>query len=246
MADTLPKLYDELADWWQVISPTEDYADEAAFFNTLFKEKSKIPVRTILELGAGGGNVAYYLKQDFKMTLTDLSPGMLAMSKQQNPDCEHIVGDMRDIRLDRTFDGVFIHDAIMYMTSETDLQRAIQTAYEHCKPGGVVVIAPDCTKEHFKATTDYEGHDKDGRSARYIQWNSDPDPSDSVFNCEFIIALKEGEELSVVTDRQVCGIFPRQTWLDIMTKVGFTPHYVEDTSTSGEVNERLEVFVGLK
>ena len=34
------------------------------------------------------------------MTLTDIAPGMLAMSESINPECEHIVGDMRTLRLD--------------------------------------------------------------------------------------------------------------------------------------------------
>ena len=36
------KLYDELADWWQVVLPTSDYTDEGAFFNKLLKDASVI------------------------------------------------------------------------------------------------------------------------------------------------------------------------------------------------------------
>jgi ubiquinone/menaquinone biosynthesis C-methylase UbiE len=245
MAD-LPKLYDELASWWQLISPTEDYAEEAEFFMRLFKTEPKTDAKTILELGAGGGNVAHYLKRDFEMTLTDLSPSMLEMSKQQNPDCKHVVGDMRTLRLDKLFDCVFIHDASMYMTSRQELKQAIQTAFDHCKSGGVVVVAPDCVLETFSNVTEFEEHESGGRSVRYMHWSSDPDPTDETFNYDFVIALKQDEELSVVTDRQVCGIFPRQTWLDVMKEVGFEPKIVEDTSTSGEAQERIEVFVGTK
>src|SRR5215213_6124683 len=113
------KLYSELAEWWQVVSPTSDYVDEAAFFGSLFEEAG---VSTILELGAGGGNIASFLKHDFEMTLTDLSPQMVESSKKQNPECEHVVGDMRSVSLGRSFDSVFIHDAIMYMLSEDDLR----------------------------------------------------------------------------------------------------------------------------
>lgn len=49
---------------------------------------------------------------------------------------------MRLLRLGRMFDGVLIHDTIMYMSSEEDLRAALVTAYEHCKPGGVVGIRP--------------------------------------------------------------------------------------------------------
>jgi trans-aconitate methyltransferase len=49
------------------------------------------------------------MKKDFEMTLVDLSPQMLEVSKRQNPDCEHVVGDMRTVRLGREFDAVFVH-----------------------------------------------------------------------------------------------------------------------------------------
>src|ERR671910_3182436 len=149
MTNEQPKLYTELAGWWQLVSPTEDYADEAAFFKELFQAEN---AKTVLELGSGGGNVAWFLKKDFALTLTDISGAMLAESKKQNPELADVEGDMRALRLGMTFDGVLIHDAIMYMTSEQDLRAALITAYEHCKPGGVVVIAPDWVAETFRPT----------------------------------------------------------------------------------------------
>ncbi|MDQ3123254.1 MAG: class I SAM-dependent methyltransferase [bacterium] len=238
-----PKLYTTLADWWQLFSPTSDYADEGGFFISLFQDAG---AQTILELGAGGGNVAWYLKKHFKITLTDLSVGMLDMSKKQNPECEHTQGDMRDLRLGRIYDGVLIHDAIMYMLSEADLKAAIQTAHAHLKQGGTLVIAPDCIRETFKETTDYEGHDNGNRGVRYIQWVTDPDPTDTQFNYDFVIALKENGKLWTEIDRQVCGIFPRQTWLDILKRSRFDARIVEDNSTVGETNERTEIFVAVK
>jgi ubiquinone/menaquinone biosynthesis C-methylase UbiE len=91
-----PRLYSELAGWWQLISPTEDYANEAAFFKVLFRAEG---AKTVLELGSGGGNVASFLKGDFTLTLSDISGAMLAESKKQNPELEHLEGDMRTLRL---------------------------------------------------------------------------------------------------------------------------------------------------
>src|SRR6266481_2515141 len=90
------------------------------------------PPRTVLELGSGGNN-AFHLKSEFEMTLVDLSPQMLAVSRALNPECEHRVGDMRTVNLGRTFDAVFVHDAISYMTSEADLVAATRNAYRHCR-----------------------------------------------------------------------------------------------------------------
>src|SRR5260370_768990 len=83
---------------------------------------------TVLELGSGGGNSAFHLKAHFAMTLVDLSPRMLLVSRKLNPECEHIRGDIRTLRLGRTFDAVFVHDAICHMTTEPDLRAVLQTA----------------------------------------------------------------------------------------------------------------------
>ena len=239
MSEDLPKLYTELSGWWQLISPTEDYADEAAFFAELFRAEG---VRTVLELGSGGGNVAWFLKRDFQLTLTDLSGAMLAESKKQNPELEHIEGDMRTLRLGRKFDGVLIHDAIVYMTSEEDLRAAFVTAFEHCGPGGVAVIVPDWVAETFRPRTTAEGTDAGERGVRYIEWIWDADPNDTRVNNEFILALKENGELRTVVDRQVEGLFPRATWMRLLEEVGFAAEAVEDPSTDGE----REVFLGRK
>ena len=105
----------------------------------------------LLELGSGGGNNASHLKARFTCTLTDISPDMLALSQTLNPECEHLEGDMRTLRLGREFDVVFIHDAISYLTTEDDLGAAIETAAAHTRPGGLVILTPDATTENLPA-----------------------------------------------------------------------------------------------
>ena len=235
-----PKLFTELASWGQLVSPTDFYANEATFFKELLRAED---ARTVLELGSGGGNVAWLLKNDFTLTLTDISAEMLAQSKKRNPELEHLEGDMRTLRLGRTFDGVLIDDAIMYMTTEEDLRAALLTAYEHCKPGGVVVIAPDWVAETFRPHTTHEGADAGERGIRALEWIWDADPNDTKVNYEIILALKEGDNLRTVVDRHVVGIFPRATWVRLLEEVGFEVKVVEDLSTEAE---RSEVFLGHK
>ena len=106
----MPRLYEELAEWWPTFSTPQGYREEAAFFNRVLTKTSAPPPLTVLELGSGGGNSAFHLKARFAMTLVDISPNMLAVSRALNPDCEHIEGDIRAVRLERTFDAVFVHD----------------------------------------------------------------------------------------------------------------------------------------
>jgi SAM-dependent methyltransferase len=224
-----PKLYGELASWFHLLSSPSDYAEEADFARKLLVETGMGAPRTLLELGSGGGNNASHLKAHFQMTLVDLSPGMLELSRQLNPECEHLAGDMKTLRLGRVFDAVFVHDAIMYMTTEHELRRAVETALVHCKPGGAAVFMPDVVRETFVSLTTHGGHDGNGRSIRYIEWTFDVDPADSVYTVDFAYLLREGSEsLRVVHDRHVFGIFARDTWLSLLRDVGFDPRVVPD------------------
>ena len=157
--DTSDLYGDELAPWFHLLTPPAEYADEAAFALGMMREHVVGPLETALELGSGGGNMASHLKRWLQLTLTDVSPAMLAVSATINPDCEHLVGDMRTLRLGRTFDAVLIHDAICYMTSEADLRAALATAAEHLRPGGVAVFEPDHVRESFVPATDHGGED---------------------------------------------------------------------------------------
>ncbi|HIN10817.1 MAG TPA: class I SAM-dependent methyltransferase, partial [Acidobacteria bacterium] len=98
MTAPLPRLYSDLADWWPLLSSPGEYVEEASFYRRTLVDASSAPPRTLLELGSGGGNNASHLKAYFQLTLVDLSPSMLAVSRTLNPTCEHIVGDMRDVR----------------------------------------------------------------------------------------------------------------------------------------------------
>ncbi len=216
----LPRLYDELAEWWPLFSAPEDYEEEAGFYHAALVAACE--PRTVLELGSGGGNNASHMKRHFELTLVDLSPSMLAVSRALNSECEHLQGDMRSVRLEREFDAVFVHDAIAYMTSEADLARAIETAFVHCKPGGVALLVPDDFVETFEPTTSHGGHDGVGRSLRYLAWTHSP--RDGTCRTDFAIVLRaDGEPTRVVLDEHVDGVFEREHWLTLCRDAGFEP-----------------------
>ncbi len=216
------KLYGELAEWWPIFSGPEEYREEAAYFARTLIESSKPPPRRVLELGCGGGNNAFHLKAHFEMTLVDLSPGMLAVSQAINPECEHINGDIRKIRLGRTFDAVFVHDAICHMTTEADLRAVMKTAFEHLRPGGVALFVPDEVRETFAEETDHGGNDADRGSVRYLQWITDPNPRDNTYVVDFAILIRDGQgQTRLVHDRHTMGLFARAKWRSLLREVGF-------------------------
>lgn len=240
-----PLLYAELAAWWPLMSPPEDYVEEAAFYQQTLLDAAGSPPRTVLELGSGGGNNASHLKAAFEMTLVDPSPGMLRVSRALNPESEHVQGDMRTVRLGREFDAVFVHDAVCYMTTEADLRRAMETAYVHCRPGGVALFCPDHLRENFSGSTEHGGEDGEGRGMRYMMWTWDPDPADGTYTVDFAYLLREADgSVRVEHDRHVEGLFSRADWLRLLAEVGFEPRAVPFEHS--EVDYAAEVFVGRK
>lgn len=224
------RLYSDLAAWWPLLSPPEEYGEEADFFAQVFSRVGLPSSPSLLELGSGGGSVAFHLKKSFaQITLTDLSPEMLAVSRIWNPECEHLEGDMRILRLGRAFDVVFIHDAIDYMTTPEELRQAMETAYVHCRTGGLALFVPDHLRETFRPSTEHGGRDGADRALRYMEWTYDPDESDSTYVTEFVFLLQQGRQPAWVEHEQhICGLFPRSGWVGLLRQVGFQPERIRD------------------
>mgnify|MGYP000896348732 FL=1 len=240
------RMYEDLAEWWPLISPPADYAEEAALYTAALRAFGARPAWTLLELGSGGGNNASHMKGGFELTLVDPAPGMLAHSRALNPECEHAEGDMRTVRLGRTFDRVFIHDAICYMTTEADLRLALETAFVHCRPGGAALFAPDHVRETFHEGTDDGGADDGRRALRYLEWTWDPDPNDTAYTVDYAYILRDHDgTASVIHDRHVEGLFPRATWLRLLAEVGFEAHRVPFEHSELEAGT-YEGFVGVR
>jgi methyltransferase family protein len=245
--DTSDLYGDDLAPWFHLLTPPAEYADEAAFALGMMREQVVGPLETALELGSGGGNMASHLKRWLELTLTDISPAMLTVSATINPECEHVVGDMRTLRLERTFDAVLVHDAICYMTTEDDLRAAMATAVEHLRPGVVAVFEPDHIRETFAVGTDHGGEDgpplADGRpgpALRYLEWTTDPDPSDTTYQVEYAVLTRDADgRVRVRHDQHIEGIFWQETWLALLADVGLPAVPVDDP-------EGRVIFVGTR
>ena len=240
-------IYHDLASWWPLLSAPEEYAEEATYYARVLREHVRREPSTLLELGSGGGNNASHMKHEFdRLTLVDRSLGMLDVSRSLNPECEHEVGDMRNVRLGRRFDLVFVHDAICYATTPADLNAVVETAYAHCETGGAALFAPDFVRESFEPSTDHGGHDgADGRALRFLEWSWDPDPSDTTYCVEYALLLREPDgRVTPRHDRHLEGLFTSEVWLETLGAQGFTPHALWHRH-AGEPIDRV-VFVGAR
>ena len=221
------RLYSDLTHWYRLIDPPADHADEAAAYTGALTGAIRGSAATLLELGAGAGHHALFMKRHFRCTLTDISEAMQALSRELNPECAHLSGDMRSLRLGREFDAVFVHDAVCYITSADDLARVAATAFIHTRPGGAALFAPDYVRERFKDTASLMTADEGSRSLRGIEWAWDPDPSDTKYQVEYSLLLRDGATVTSVTDRHVEGLFAIAEWTSVLERAGFAVELVE-------------------
>jgi hypothetical protein len=121
----------------------------------------------------------------------------------------------------------------------------MQTAFEHCRPGGVALFAPDHVRENFQPSTDHGGNDGHDRSLRYLEWTHSPDASGATYVVDYAyLRCQAGQPVNVVHDQHVCGLFSRADWLRLLGEVGFAASVIPFQHS--EVNYTLDVFLGVK
>ena len=133
---------------------------------------------------------------------------------------------MRTLRLGRTFDVVFVHDAVAYMTTEDDLRDCIGTALAHTRPGGVALFVPDCTRETFRPAPSHGGHDGRRRARRSATSSGRSTPiraTRATRSTTRSLVREPGRAAAGRPDHHVEGLFPEHTWLYLLERAGFEP-----------------------
>jgi hypothetical protein len=215
-------LYEELAELWLTLSPPEVYAEAAELYAAALSQAARGPIGTLLELGAGAGHLAASLPETWRLTLVDRAPRMLALCAGTVPRAERVLGDMRTLRLGRTFDAVLLQDAVMYLRSEAELREVFATAAAHLRPGGAFLVVPDIVAEDFEEHCAVGGRSEGPRAAQLLEWHWDPDPSDSTYQVDFAALIRDPDgRVRCVHDQHTLGLFPWATFARLLREAGF-------------------------
>jgi SAM-dependent methyltransferase len=241
-------LYTDLAWLWPMWGDAAgEYAHYCQHVTSLIQQYAKRQTSTLLDMGCGGGKNVLNLKRQFNVTGVDLSPTMLEQARNLNPECSFVQGDMRTVRLDRTFDAVLMDDAISYMSCLADFVSAFRTASGYLNPGGVLITTPDVTTETFQqnktiATPGARTGIRNGLDVVFIENVYDPDPADEQYETTILYLIRDHGQLRIETDYWTMGLFSIDTWRSVLRETGFEVH--EGRYTAGE--DEYTVFACVK
>ena len=236
MTDPTCRLYSDLAWLWPMWGDAGEYAPYCEHVTRLIRQYARREVHSLLNMGCGGGKNVFNLKQQFDVTGLDISPAMLDLARQLNPECRFVQADMRTFSLPERFDAILIDDAIAYMTTEADLRAVFERAYAHLNAGGVMVCGPDDTQETFVQNHTKVSHAAAARKPEhveviFIENNFDPSPADTEYDALMIYLIRENGQLRIEQDLHHLGLFPLDVWRRLLRDVGFEldeAEYAED------------------
>lgn len=214
-------MYNELASLWHLISPPSFYADDALRIIRVVRENVPGPERNVLILGGGGGSLTVWLKEVFDITIVDKSRAMLDVSRDINPECEHVRGDMRRLRLRSRYDAVVLPDAVSHMSSPRDVRAALRTAHHHCRVGGVAIVMPETFSDTFHPQEQVRRFFR-GNCGLYLRRVTMPDEKDPHrYEGDYRIRIRVGDDVQHCHEVHTYGLYSQDEWVALMKDTGF-------------------------
>lgn len=96
---------------------------------------------SILDLGCGTARDLAGLADIHDCIGVDVQPALIEHAQDQHPELDLRVGDLRTIRLDRTFDTILcLGNSLAYLHHNDDIQAAFATFAAHAHTGTLLII----------------------------------------------------------------------------------------------------------
>jgi SAM-dependent methyltransferase len=242
--------YGDLAWTESIIAPPEHYTELADIYVKFIRDHAGTGARSLLHLGCGAGGLDHTFKRHFAVTGVDLSPAMLEIARQVNPEITYLQGDMRSIDLAQRFDVVAIPDSIDYMVTLADLRSAITTSARHLEPGGVLLVVGKLREEFRDNNFCYTGA-KGGVEITIFENNHVSRHDPSTYQATLVYLVRQHDELSIHTDCHTLGLFSRAEWLEVFGSAGLEVQLtrldgVYEPFILNEGEYPMQVLVGVK
>lgn len=116
-----------------------NYDEEYAFYNNLIQEYK---ASTTLEIGSGTGNLAKRFNENNQNYQgLDYSDDMIAIAKERNKNSSFTQGDMRDFKLNKTFDSILITGrSTSYLITNDDVNRTFDSIHKNLNENGILIF----------------------------------------------------------------------------------------------------------
>jgi SAM-dependent methyltransferase len=136
----VPEPFDAYGSYYDLLYRDKDYGAEVEYVHGLLARHG-IAGRELLEFGSGTGKHGRLLAQrGYRVLGIEVAAEMVARAASA-PGFETKQGDIRTVRLGRTFDAVLsLFHVISYQTGNADVQAVFARAAEHLRPGGLFIF----------------------------------------------------------------------------------------------------------
>lgn len=225
-------MFSMTADLYDVIygAKGKDYQAESQHIHEIIQKTKKSSGNTMLDVGCGTAVHLTYLEKHYQPEGLDLDRKMLDMAKERLPHIPFHQGNMTEFNLDKQFDVIIsLFSVIGYVKTVDKLNQTLQNISHHTCPGGVVIIEPWYSPEHYK--------DRDLTIPRAI-FIDEPElkvarMSEGSINgriltltLHYLISTREG--VRYITETDDLGLFTNEEYTTAFKRAGLTVRHDPD------------------
>ncbi|MCK6541065.1 class I SAM-dependent methyltransferase [bacterium] len=146
----MSNVFGDYSRYYDLLYKDKDYGNEVHYLRDLIQRFAP-QTQTILNLGCGTGAHDFFLSEyGYSIDGIDVSQEMLSKAIEKaaaSPKLSSLLrfykGDIRSIRLDKTFDvALSLFHVMSYQTSNNDFMDTLSTVKYHLNPNGIFIF--DC------------------------------------------------------------------------------------------------------
>ncbi len=218
-----------MAEYYDDLYDPRRVARAYPFLIALFRRLG--PIRSVLDVGCGTFAIDLpLLRRGYEVVGRDVSPAMLRVAREKLPSArlhaDVAQGDIRELRLGRTFDAILCLGTFNYFTSAADVGRAFGVCRRHLRPGGLLVL--DLTnfdawlRDPMNARTEVDHRAADGTRIAIFGYNEQT-RSRSIHVARFLTVLQRGDRIDLGFDEAPLRVWTREALAKALAKNGFRP-----------------------
>jgi SAM-dependent methyltransferase len=233
-------VFKEYSHYYNLLYEDKNYVEETAYIDRLIEKFSLTKSHTVLNLGCGTGKHDNLLAQKgYEMTGVDFSNDMLEIARANYPQIDFFEGDIRTLKLNKTFDVVLsLFHVISYQTLNKDIYDAFLTAKHHLRVGGIFIFdfwyGPSVIAEMPSKRTK-EVEDDKLRIVRYTTPIIHPNENKVDVHFAIEITNKQNNEITKLKELHQMRYLFLPELRQLLNTVGFMIQTEEEWMTGGEL-----------